>query len=63
MPLVRRRIVAETRGLVIPANDPALRRHIARRVGAGVALNVNLLGEAILSDAEAEQADRPGRSP
>jgi RHH-type proline utilization regulon transcriptional repressor/proline dehydrogenase/delta 1-pyrroline-5-carboxylate dehydrogenase len=55
MPLVRRRIVAETRGLVIPAEDAALSRHIRRRTKAGVQLNLNLLGEAILSDAEAEQ--------
>ena len=55
MPLVRRRIVAETRGLVIPADDPGLARHIARRTGDGVDLNVNLLGEAILSDDEAEE--------
>jgi RHH-type transcriptional regulator, proline utilization regulon repressor / proline dehydrogenase / delta 1-pyrroline-5-carboxylate dehydrogenase len=55
MPLVRRRIIAETRGLVVPAEDAALRRHIRRRTNAGVQLNLNLLGEAILSDAEAEQ--------
>ena len=55
MPLVRRRIIAETRGLVIPAEDPALTRHIRRRSAAGARLNLNLLGEAILSDDEAEQ--------
>ena len=55
MPLVRRRIIAETRGLVIPADDAALTRHIRRRTAAGVRLNLNLLGEAILSDDEAEQ--------
>ncbi len=55
MPLVRRRIIAETRGLVIPAENAALSRHIRRRTKAGVQLNLNLLGEAILSDAEAEQ--------
>jgi RHH-type proline utilization regulon transcriptional repressor/proline dehydrogenase/delta 1-pyrroline-5-carboxylate dehydrogenase len=55
MPLVRRRIIAETRGLVIAAEDTALTRHIRRRTDAGVRLNLNLLGEAILSDAEAEQ--------
>lgn len=55
MPLVRRRIVAETRGLVIPADDPGLARHVVARSRAGVALNVNLLGEAILSDVEARQ--------
>ena len=55
MPLVRRRIVAETRGLVIPAQDPAFGRHVAARRGDGVDLNVNLLGEAILSDDEAAE--------
>jgi RHH-type proline utilization regulon transcriptional repressor/proline dehydrogenase/delta 1-pyrroline-5-carboxylate dehydrogenase len=55
MPLVRRRILAETRGLVIPANDTALTRHIAKRTRECTALNLNVLGEAILSDAEAEQ--------
>ena len=55
MPLVRRRIIVETRGLVIPADDATLTRHIRRRTAAGVRLNLNLLGEAILSDDEAEQ--------
>jgi RHH-type proline utilization regulon transcriptional repressor/proline dehydrogenase/delta 1-pyrroline-5-carboxylate dehydrogenase len=55
MPLVRRRILAETRGLVIPADDAALTRHIAKRTHEGTAVNLNVLGEAILSDAEAEQ--------
>ncbi len=53
MPLVERRIRAETRGLVIPADDPALARHIATRSAQGFALNINPLGEAVLSDAEA----------
>ena len=55
MPLVRRRIIAETRGLVVPSDDATLTRHIAERTRAGVQLNLNLLGEAILSDEEAEQ--------
>ena len=55
MPLVRRRIIAETRGLVIPADDASLTRHIKKRTKAGMQLNLNLLGEAIVSDAEAEQ--------
>ncbi len=56
MPLVRRRIIAETRGLVIPADDASLTRHIsAAHERPGMQLNLNLLGEAILSDAEAEQ--------
>ncbi len=55
MPLANRRIIAETHGLVIPAEDPALAEHIAGRRRAGVDLNMNLLGEAILSDDEAAQ--------
>jgi RHH-type transcriptional regulator, proline utilization regulon repressor / proline dehydrogenase / delta 1-pyrroline-5-carboxylate dehydrogenase len=54
MPLVVRRIRSETRGVVLPADDPALAGHIARRAAAGFDLNVNPLGEAILSDAEAD---------
>ena len=48
MPLVRRRIRSETRGIVLSADDPAFARHLARRASDGFDLNVNLLGEAIL---------------
>ena len=51
--IVRRRIRAETRGVIIPAGDPAFARHVRRRHGDGFAVNVNLLGEAILGDDEA----------
>ncbi len=51
--VVRRRIRAETRGVVIPAADPAFARHVAERAAAGFDLNINLLGEAILGDDEA----------
>jgi RHH-type proline utilization regulon transcriptional repressor/proline dehydrogenase/delta 1-pyrroline-5-carboxylate dehydrogenase len=51
--VVRSRIRAETRGVVIPAADPAFANHVAARTGAGFDLNVNLLGEAILGDDEA----------
>ncbi|MEZ5256601.1 MAG: hypothetical protein R2705_06840 [Ilumatobacteraceae bacterium] len=54
MPLVKRRIRAETRGVVLPADEPELGRYLSRRSGQGVHLNVNPLGEAILSDAEAD---------
>src|SRR4051794_29052065 len=53
MPLVVRRIRRETRGVVLSAEDPALAEHIRRREAQGVSLNINVLGEAILSDAEA----------
>jgi RHH-type transcriptional regulator, proline utilization regulon repressor / proline dehydrogenase / delta 1-pyrroline-5-carboxylate dehydrogenase len=52
-PLVVRRILAEIRGVVLPAEDPTFSRHVARRRNAGVRLNVNVLGEAILGDDEA----------
>jgi len=58
MPLVLRRIKAETRGIVIPADDPDFARHLQRRGEDGVRMNVNPLGEAILSDAEADERMR-----
>ncbi len=58
MPLVRARIVRESSGTVVPADDPAFAAHLAKRVGDGFGLNVNVLGEAILSDAEADDRMR-----
>ncbi|MEQ1699953.1 MAG: bifunctional proline dehydrogenase/L-glutamate gamma-semialdehyde dehydrogenase [Ilumatobacteraceae bacterium] len=55
MPLVRSRIVRESNGVVLSADDPAFGNHVARRSADGFRLNVNVLGEAILSDAEAAQ--------
>ena len=55
MPLVRSRIVRESNGVVLSADDPAFAEHVARRAADGFQLNVNVLGEAILSDAEAAQ--------
>jgi RHH-type proline utilization regulon transcriptional repressor/proline dehydrogenase/delta 1-pyrroline-5-carboxylate dehydrogenase len=51
--VVRTRLRAETRRVVIRAADPALARHVRRRARAGIDANINLLGEAILGDAEA----------
>ena len=53
--IVRRRIRGETRGVITPAADPAFARHVAARREAGFTVNVNLLGEAILGDAEADR--------
>jgi RHH-type proline utilization regulon transcriptional repressor/proline dehydrogenase/delta 1-pyrroline-5-carboxylate dehydrogenase len=55
MPLVSWRIRRESHGIVLPAEDPAFARHAARRAAQGVRLNVNLLGEAILGEQEAQQ--------
>ena len=54
MPLVARRIRNETRGVVLSSLDPAFAKHVHMRDGQGVGLIVNVLGEAILSDAEAD---------
>ena len=61
MPLVVKRIKHETRGIVLPADDPAFADHLAERAGDGVRINVNPLGEAILSDAEADERLRSVR--
>ncbi len=61
MPLLRSRIVRESNGVVLSADDPAFARHVARREAAGFALNVNVLGEAILGDGEADERMRQVR--
>ena len=53
MPLVRARLLREAAGVVLSADDPAFADHLARRHAQGCRVNVNVLGEAILSDAEA----------
>jgi RHH-type proline utilization regulon transcriptional repressor/proline dehydrogenase/delta 1-pyrroline-5-carboxylate dehydrogenase len=53
MPLAIRRIRSETSGVVLPAEDEPFAAHARARAAAGVRLNVNVLGEAILSDEEA----------
>lgn len=53
MPMVVERIRHESRGVVLPREDRRFARHAAHRRAQGVRLNVNVLGEAILSDAEA----------
>ena len=55
MPLVTARLRAELAGYVVAAEDRPLRHHIARRRAEGVRLNLNLLGEAILGDDEADR--------
>ena len=52
--IVERRVRRETRGVILPAADPGFARHIGRRRADGMDLNVNVLGEAILGDDEAD---------
>ncbi|MFP5327905.1 MAG: proline dehydrogenase family protein, partial [Acidimicrobiia bacterium] len=54
MPLVVRRLRKETRGVILPAESEPFARHVARRSAAGMRLNVNVLGEAILGEEDAE---------
>jgi RHH-type proline utilization regulon transcriptional repressor/proline dehydrogenase/delta 1-pyrroline-5-carboxylate dehydrogenase len=54
MPIVRRRVRAELAGFVIPAESRPLARHIARRRAEHTRLNINVLGEAVLGEDEAE---------
>ena len=55
MPLVTARVRAELATFVVPASDRALTRHLRRRRAAGFDVNLNLLGEEILGEREAEQ--------
>jgi len=53
MALVTRRLRREATGVILPGEDPGLRRHLARRRAAGYGQNVNPLGEAVLGEDEA----------
>jgi len=55
MSLVRSRIHRESRYVVVPAEDPDLARHIQQRRAAGIHPNINILGEAVLGEEEADR--------
>ena len=55
VPAARQRVRAEMAGVILPANRWRLARHAERRRRQGIRLNVNVLGEAILGEDEAEQ--------
>ncbi|WP_324650750.1 bifunctional proline dehydrogenase/L-glutamate gamma-semialdehyde dehydrogenase [Georgenia sp. H159] len=54
VPLARARLRQLIGHLVVDAHDPALARHLARARAEGFRLNINLLGEAVLGEAEAQ---------
>ncbi len=59
VPLARARLRQLVGHLVVDAEDPALGRHLEQARRAGVRLNINLLGEAVLGEGEAQRrADR-----
>ncbi len=53
VPQARRRLRRLVGHLVLDARDPALARHLAALAADGFAANLNLLGEAVLGEAEA----------
>lgn len=55
MPLAKRRMRALVGHLIADADPNKLGRHLEREKEAGFALNVNLLGEAVLGEEEAER--------
>ena len=55
MEAVTSRMRAESKQVVLPAEDQPLERHVAKRRKMGARLNLNLLGEAILGEEEAER--------
>jgi RHH-type proline utilization regulon transcriptional repressor/proline dehydrogenase/delta 1-pyrroline-5-carboxylate dehydrogenase len=54
IPFVTYKLRKETSRVILPEEPAALEKHILERKGQGVRLNLNHLGEAILSEAEAE---------
>ncbi|WP_242623165.1 proline dehydrogenase family protein [Pseudonocardia sediminis] len=55
VPLARRRLRALVGHLVVDAGGRSLRRRLAAARGDGFRLNLNLLGEAVLGDGEADR--------
>ena len=55
MPLVAERLRRESAAVILPAEPGPLRRHLRKRRAAGMHLNLNQLGEAILGEGEAEK--------
>ena len=53
MPMVHWRVRNAAFGIILPAENVALRKHIENRNKEQVRLNINVLGEAVLGDAEA----------
>ncbi|HEU5072280.1 MAG TPA: proline dehydrogenase family protein [Verrucomicrobiae bacterium] len=55
LPLVKEHMQKETANVILPGEKEMLTHHLAERSREGVRMNVNFLGEAILSEAEAER--------
>ena len=55
LPLVKEHMQKETANVILPGEKELLTQHLRERIREGVRMNVNFLGEAILSEAEAER--------
>lgn len=55
LPLVKEHMQKETANVILPGEKELLTRHLGERRTEGVRMNVNFLGEAILSEDEAER--------
>ena len=55
VPMVKGHMQQETANVILPAEPELLEEHLRQRREQGVRMNVNFLGEAILSEAEAER--------
>ena len=55
LPLVKEHMQKETANVILPGEKEELTRHLGERRTEGVRMNVNFLGEAILSEDEAER--------
>jgi RHH-type proline utilization regulon transcriptional repressor/proline dehydrogenase/delta 1-pyrroline-5-carboxylate dehydrogenase len=53
MPLVAGRMRGESAAVILPAEEHKLRRHLRRRRAAGMRMNLNQLGEAVMGEEEA----------
>jgi RHH-type transcriptional regulator, proline utilization regulon repressor / proline dehydrogenase / delta 1-pyrroline-5-carboxylate dehydrogenase len=53
MPLVAEKMRQESSSVILPAEEEKLRRHLRRRRDAGMRMNLNQLGEAVLGEEEA----------
>jgi RHH-type proline utilization regulon transcriptional repressor/proline dehydrogenase/delta 1-pyrroline-5-carboxylate dehydrogenase len=55
VPAVTGRLRKETRTVILPGEEHALRHYLQRRRSEGISLNLNQLGEAILGEEEAKR--------
>lgn len=55
VPLIKDKMRAETANVILPAEEEILNAHLAARRDAGLRMNVNLLGEALLGEDEAQR--------